>query len=287
MERFENLRVNDLIADPDQPRKDFDPEKINELKTSILAVGVIQPIRVRPNPNYELDRKRYMIIAGERRWQASSLAGLETIPAVIVEDQTDEKIYAQQLTENLHRQDLNPVEKAEFINQRIQYLKESGEVNAVEIAAKELGVTSSWISKQTAILKYAPEIRALAREGMIRDYSLLKKIANLKGDKKNRAIEQIKSGQFNSKEFFARKRYDKPKKKNDDQLTEAPISQAKLKPKKESKLVLELNKEKLIKLIRKTDFSILLETSFPQWEDLDDVTAQKIIEKFEVWFTSE
>src|SRR5690606_33081527 len=159
--------------------------------SSIAAVGVIQPIRVRRNPDAAYGQPKYMIIAGERRWRASSKAGKDTIPAVSVEDEaslTADSICAHQLTENLHRQDLNPVEKAEFINGRIEYLKSQGITNAIEQVAKELGVSPSWVSKNTAILKYAPEIRALARDGKLRDYSLLKKISALRTDKQQRAI---------------------------------------------------------------------------------------------------
>ncbi len=75
MEKLENIKLDDLIPDPNQPRKDFDEEKLEELSSSIAAVGVIQPIRVRRNPEAGIGKPPFMIIAGERRWQASQKAG--------------------------------------------------------------------------------------------------------------------------------------------------------------------------------------------------------------------
>ena len=231
MEKLEHLKLDELVPDPNQPRKDFNPEMLDELANSIAAVGVIQPIRVRRNPSAAFGQPDYRIIAGERRWLASKKAGKDTIPAVIVKDEaalTDDAIYAHQLTENLHRQDLNPVEKAEFINGRMDYLKGQGITHALELVAQELGVSPSWVSKNTAILKYEPEVRALVRDGKLRDYSLLKKISRLRSDKKQRAMELIERGEFNAKEFFARKRYD-TKTKGVNQDPDSSDS-AKLKP---------------------------------------------------------
>jgi ParB/RepB/Spo0J family partition protein len=90
---------------------------LDELADSIAAVGVIQPIRVRRNPSTALGQAHYRIIAGERRWLASKKAGKDTIPAILVEDEaalTDDAIYAHQLTENLHRQDLNLTSRTQY-----------------------------------------------------------------------------------------------------------------------------------------------------------------------------
>lgn len=284
MEKLQQLKLSDLVPDPNQPRKDFDPEKLEELASSIAAVGVIQPIRVRRNPD---GQPAYMIIAGERRWQASKKAGKETIPAVIVEDEealTDDAIYAHQLTENLHRQDLNPVEKAEFINGRIEYLKSQGVTNAIEQAAQELGVTPSWVSKNTAILKYEPEIRALARDGKLRDYTLLKKISGLRSDKKQQAIDLIERGEFNAKEFFARKRYDKKPKQEDP--SEESVSQAKSDPEGKQKpaaLRILFTPDELVKLIDKTGYSSMLDRHDPDWRVANPAIMKSYAEKFKEW----
>ena len=289
MEKLEYIKLADLVPDPNQPRKDFDPEKLEELANSIAAVGVIQPIRIRRNPDSGFGRAAYMIIAGERRWQASQKAGKKTIPAVIIDDKnelTDDAIYAHQLTENLHRQDLNPVEKAEFINGRIEYLKNQGITNAIEQAAQELGVSPSWVSKNTAILKYEPEIRALARDGKLRDYSLLKKISGLRSDKKQQAIKLIEKGEFNAKEFFARKRYDKKPNNTEGEGESNSVSQAKSESTDTPRPVsikLQLSQGELIKLIDKTGYASMLNRHDPEWRKANTAIMKSYVEKFRAW----
>ncbi len=100
------LRLSEIEPNRDQPRKDFDEAALSELADSIRQHGLIQPILVRP-----LDSGRYQIVAGERRWRASRLAGLERVP-VIIKDLTDAETAEIALIENLQREDLNPVEEA-------------------------------------------------------------------------------------------------------------------------------------------------------------------------------
>lgn len=102
----ELLRVSAIEPDKNQPRKTFDQEALEELAASIKEHGLIQPIIVSP-----IDGERYRIIAGERRWRASRLAGLEEIPA-LVRDYTTREISEISLIENLQREDLNPIEEA-------------------------------------------------------------------------------------------------------------------------------------------------------------------------------
>ena len=103
---LKKLPLHKIEPNPDQPRRDFDPEELEELAESIRTHGVIQPLTVREMPN-----GYYQIIAGERRWRASRLAGLEEIPAVVIEAD-DKKAMELALIENLQRSDLNPVEEA-------------------------------------------------------------------------------------------------------------------------------------------------------------------------------
>lgn len=103
---LKKLPLHKIEPNPDQPRRDFDPEELEELAESIRTHGVIQPLTVREMPN-----GYYQIIAGERRWRASRLAELEEIPAVIIEAD-DKKAMELALIENLQRSDLNPVEEA-------------------------------------------------------------------------------------------------------------------------------------------------------------------------------
>lgn len=101
------LRLSQIVPNRDQPRKVFDETALRELSESIKMHGLIQPLLVRP-----LSDGSYQIVAGERRWRASRLAGLEKVPAVIKE-MADSEVCELALIENLQREDLNPIEEAE------------------------------------------------------------------------------------------------------------------------------------------------------------------------------
>ena len=105
-EKIVTLNINDIEPNRDQPRKDFDDEALNSLAQSISEHGLIQPIVVRPTIG-----GGYTIIAGERRWRASRLAGLTEIP-VVVKDTDEQSLMEMALVENLQREDLNAVEEA-------------------------------------------------------------------------------------------------------------------------------------------------------------------------------
>ena len=99
------VHVKDISANPFQPRREFDPERLKELASSIRLYGVLQPIVVRKNGD------GYQLVTGERRWRASQIAGLREVPAVL-RDYTDVEMTAVALVENLQREDLNPIEEA-------------------------------------------------------------------------------------------------------------------------------------------------------------------------------
>ena len=105
-EKIVTLNINDIEPNRNQPRKDFDDEALNSLAESISQHGLIQPIVVRPTIG-----GGYVIIAGERRWRASRLAGLTEIP-VVVKDTDEQSLMEMALVENLQREDLNAVEEA-------------------------------------------------------------------------------------------------------------------------------------------------------------------------------
>ncbi len=100
------LRLSQIVPNREQPRKKFDDDALRELSESIKEHGVIQPLLVRP-----LDDRSYQIVAGERRWRASRLAGLEKVP-VVIKQLEDAEVQAIALIENLQREDLNPIEEA-------------------------------------------------------------------------------------------------------------------------------------------------------------------------------
>lgn len=100
------LRLSQIVPNRDQPRKVFDDEALHELTDSISKHGLIQPLLVRP-----MDDGTYQIVAGERRWRASRLAGLEKVP-VVIREMSDNEAMELALIENLQREDLNPIEEA-------------------------------------------------------------------------------------------------------------------------------------------------------------------------------
>lgn len=101
------LRLSQIVPNRDQPRKVFDDTALRELSESIKMHGLIQPLLVRP-----LSDGSYQIVAGERRWRASRLAGLEKVP-VVIKEMSDSEVCELALIENLQREDLNPIEEAE------------------------------------------------------------------------------------------------------------------------------------------------------------------------------
>ena len=103
-----NVNINDIEPNRNQPRKDFDEQALSDLADSIAKHGLIQPIVVRPTID-----GRYMIIAGERRWRACRIAGLENVP-VMIKDTDDRTLMELALIENLQREDLNPLEEHEL-----------------------------------------------------------------------------------------------------------------------------------------------------------------------------
>ena len=139
----------------DQPRRRFDQEALEELAQSIKEYGLIQPIVVTQKEGY------YSIIAGERRWRASKIAGLKEIPAIIRED--NEKINSEiSLIENMQREDLNPVEKA----MGIKMLMDNYGMSQEEVA-KKIGKGRSTIANWVRVLNLEPRVLEMAKEGKI------------------------------------------------------------------------------------------------------------------------
>jgi len=148
------IDINKIIPNPNQPRKNFDQEALDDLACSIKVHGVIQPIVL----NKSLDGK-YLIIAGERRWRASKLAGLTTVPAVI-KNYTDKQIKEISIIENLQREDLNPIEAARAIKQLMD------EYNLTqEVVAERIGKSRSNIANSLRLLNLYPDVIALVERG--------------------------------------------------------------------------------------------------------------------------
>lgn len=152
---LKKLKITEVEPNRDQPRKRFDQEALEELAQSIQEYGLIQPIVVTQKDGY------YSIIAGERRWRASKLAGLKEIPAIIRDD--NEKINSEiSLIENMQREDLNPVEKAIGIKTLMDTYKMSQEE-----VAKKLGKGRSTVANWIRVLNLEPRVLEMAKEGKI------------------------------------------------------------------------------------------------------------------------
>ena len=150
------LSINEIEPNKSQPRKSSDEKALSELADSIAEHGIIQPLLVRP-----MAEGGYQIVAGERRWRASRLAGLTEVP-VVIKDLTDRETMEIALIENLQREDLNPIEEAEGIELLI---KEYGLTQ--EIAAERVGKSRSAVTNSLRLLNLPPSVRELARDNKI------------------------------------------------------------------------------------------------------------------------
>ena len=154
--RIETLPLREIEPDPGQPRKTFDDETLAELSASIAEHGLLQPIAVRPKPS-----GGYLIVAGERRWRASRMAGLTEVP-VIVKDVTDEQAMELALVENLQREDLDPVEEAAGI----RVLMTRCDLTQ-EQAARKLGKSRSALANSLRLLSLPETVLELLKSGFI------------------------------------------------------------------------------------------------------------------------
>ena len=144
---LKELPLDSIEPDPDQPRRTFDETELQDLSNSIKALGVIQPIVV------IREGKKYVIVAGERRWRAAKMAGLETIPAVVRTMNSQNRLEAS-LIENVQRQDLNPIETATAYAK----LREQFNMNVNEIADR-IGKSSATVSNTMRLLSLPDEAK--------------------------------------------------------------------------------------------------------------------------------
>ncbi|MBF7053652.1 ParB/RepB/Spo0J family partition protein [Halomonas sp. KAO] len=154
VERLERLPLGQLSRGKYQPRRDIQPEALEELADSIRAQGVMQPIVVRP-----VSQDRYEIIAGERRWRAAQLAELDVIPAV-VREVSDEVALALALIENIQRENLNPVEEA----MALKRLLEEFELTQQQVA-DAVGKSRTQVTNLLRLLALDPEVQTLLERG--------------------------------------------------------------------------------------------------------------------------
>ena len=162
---YREIPLSAIEADPNQPRRSFDEEKLQELADSISQYGVLSPILVRAAklPG------RFTVISGERRFRASNLAGLSSIPAVVNQgDEALDRTLAIQLVENLQRDDLTPLERA----QAIGALKDAHNLSIREIAEK-LSISKSAVQRSLEILQLPEDLLIALRDGAAESKVLL------------------------------------------------------------------------------------------------------------------
>ncbi len=160
------IPVSGIESNPEQPRLAFDEATLQELAASIREHGVLQPILVRP-----LGNNRYQLIAGERRWRASKLADLDTIPA-LVEEIDDDTALEISIIENLQREDLSPLDEAAMYNRMIH---EHG--YSVRKLAQKLGKDKGYLENRLRLADAPPEVRELVsvrKDTLSHAYELLK-----------------------------------------------------------------------------------------------------------------
>ena len=150
------LRLTEIEPNREQPRKTFDQKALQELADSITRNGVLQPLLVRP-----MSDGSYQLVAGERRWRASRMAGLTEVP-VVIKELSDEQAMEIALVENLQREDLNPIEEAEGL----QLLIERYNLTQEE-AANRVGRSRPAIANSLRLLNLPEEVREMARDGKI------------------------------------------------------------------------------------------------------------------------
>lgn len=150
------LKIMDIEPNRDQPRKIFDEDALAELADSIAKHGVIQPLLVRPMPDGS-----YQLVAGERRWRASRMAGLTEVP-VVIKELSDDEAMALALIENLQREDLNAIEEA----QGIKALMDTLSLTQDE-AAERVGKSRPAVANALRLLKLSDSVIALVSDGKL------------------------------------------------------------------------------------------------------------------------
>lgn len=175
-----SLPVDRLQPGRYQPRKMFDESALQELASSIKSQGIIQPIVVRPMNN------GYEIIAGERRWRAAQLAGLNDVP-VIVKDLTDESALAMSLIENIQRKDLNVIEEAEALDRLIREFDLTHQELADAVGKSRVGITNL-----LRLLKLNPDVRLLVEKGQL-EMGHARALLGLDGIEQSKVAQSIAS----------------------------------------------------------------------------------------------
>ena len=151
------LPIGQLVPNPDQPRRDFDPQALQDLANSLRQKGVIQPLIVRRSPNDDT----YQIVAGERRWRAAQIAQLHELP-VIVREFTDAEVLEIAIIENIQREELNSIEEALAYRQLMQRFG-----HTQEKIAEALSRSRSHIANLLRLLSLPEDVQQMVQSGTL------------------------------------------------------------------------------------------------------------------------
>jgi ParB family transcriptional regulator, chromosome partitioning protein len=198
-EELRSLPVDLIVPNPDQPRRRFDEDGLVALSDSIRARGVLQPVLVRP-----LASGKYELIAGERRWRAASLAGMDSIPA-IVRSHTDAATLELALIENMAREDLNPIEEARACEALTEELGLSR-----EDVGRRVGRGRVAVSNLLRLLELPDEAVELIEQGRLSEGHGRALLTAAGNDERRRLARNAVEGRWSVRELEARARGERP-----------------------------------------------------------------------------
>jgi len=184
------LPIDDILPDPGQPRKNFDPDALSSLAQSLRETGLISPVVVRPGND-----GKYMIVVGERRWRASKEAELSHLECIIREDIDEQKAREMQFTENYQRDDVPPLEQARSLKDYLgRYSISQSELS------RRTGIPQRTISNRLTLLSLPASLQAKVEAGSIGPYEALK-ITKLPVEQQGSIIEAVSSGKIGGREL--------------------------------------------------------------------------------------
>jgi ParB family chromosome partitioning protein len=155
-EKYFSIPLDQITPNPMQPRRDFDDSALAELADSLKADGMMQPLVVRQNGD------KYTLIAGERRFRAAKIAGLAEVPVVTMDNVDNARMLELALVENIHREDLNPIELAEAVQKLMTAFNLTQEAAATKLGKSRVAITNT-----LRLLNLPPSIQLLVRDGKL------------------------------------------------------------------------------------------------------------------------
>ena len=163
-----NIPVAQIHPSDDNPRSDIDEESVKELAESIRIYGILQPVTIRPDEDYGTEESPWVMVSGHRRLVACKMLGLETIPAIIRDDISDDKAYDIMIVENLQRKDLTPLDEAVAYKALIDAYPTTGyEGTSVQELAARFGKSEKYIKGRLSLNELVPELKDCLKAGSL------------------------------------------------------------------------------------------------------------------------